>query len=218
MKLYGVPASPFVQRVLMAARLKGHELALEPPPGGNARTPEFYAISPLGRIPALEEDGFTLFESGPIAAYLEETLDGPALLPGDARGRAQVRLLESLVAIELFGIRPVMMGSVFGMPVAEEVLEAGRKQLMGGLAAVERARKSADHFAHGDTPTLADCALLPMLTLLEIADPMAGTLALLEPHAGLTTYRARMDGEPVVGRSAREMREGFSEIFNRRRT
>ena len=217
MKLYGVPASPFVQRVLMVARLKGHELALQPPPGGNARTPEFHVISPLGRIPALEEDGFTLFESGPIAAYFDETLEGAALLPADPRGRARVRLIETLVAIELFGIRPIMMGLVFGMPVPDALLAAGRKQLADGIDAVEHARNPADRFAHGDTPTLGDCALLPMLTLLEIADPMAETLALLAPHPGLLAYRIAMDAEPIVGRSAHEMRAGFGEIFARGR-
>ena len=34
MKLYGFLLSPFTQRVLIAARIKGHELPVEPPPGG----------------------------------------------------------------------------------------------------------------------------------------------------------------------------------------
>lgn len=64
MLIYGSGASPFVQRVLMAARAKGHELALEPPPGGHMRSPEFRAISPMGRIPLLRlDDGRHLCES-----------------------------------------------------------------------------------------------------------------------------------------------------------
>ncbi|MEZ5751051.1 MAG: glutathione S-transferase [Paracoccaceae bacterium] len=42
--------------------------------GGKAlRSPEFLAISPAGRVPALEVDGQALFESGAILEYLCET-------------------------------------------------------------------------------------------------------------------------------------------------
>lgn len=37
------------------------------------RDPDFLAISPAGRVPALEIDGRTLFESGAMAEYLCET-------------------------------------------------------------------------------------------------------------------------------------------------
>lgn len=39
---------------------------------GSLRTPEFLAISPGGRVPALEIDGKTLFESAAITEYLVE--------------------------------------------------------------------------------------------------------------------------------------------------
>ncbi len=40
---------------------------------GSLRTPEFLAISPGGRVPALEIDGKTLFESAAITDYLVES-------------------------------------------------------------------------------------------------------------------------------------------------
>lgn len=52
------------------------------------RDPAFTAMSPAGRVPALEIDGRTLFESGAIAEYLTETR-APHLMRGpgdDARG------------------------------------------------------------------------------------------------------------------------------------
>lgn len=39
---------------------------------GSLRTPDFLAISPGGRVPALEIDGMTLFESPAITEYLVE--------------------------------------------------------------------------------------------------------------------------------------------------
>jgi len=216
MKVYGVGASPFVQRVLMAARLKGHELPTEMPAGGDMKSPEFRAISPLGRIPAFEEDGWTLAESGAIVTYLDATLDGPPLSPADPKERAHARQIEDLTSFELWGMRPVMICKVFGAMDSPPLVDAGLAQVGGGLAALEAARNPAHHYAAGDTATTADCLLLPLLTLLEIADPAADTLRLLAPHRNLSDYRARMEDDPIVGRSAREMREGFAAIRARR--
>ncbi len=51
-----------------------------------------YEKNPLGKVPVLEEDGFTLPESVVINEYLEERYPEPALLPADAAERALVRL------------------------------------------------------------------------------------------------------------------------------
>lgn len=40
---------------------------------GSMRSPEYLALSPAGRVPALEIDGRVIFESGAIAEYLAET-------------------------------------------------------------------------------------------------------------------------------------------------
>ena len=53
-----------------------------------ARSPEFLAINPNGRLPVIVDDGFVLFESLAITLYLAKKPDGklyPATLEGEAR-------------------------------------------------------------------------------------------------------------------------------------
>jgi glutathione S-transferase len=217
MKIYGSTASPFVQRALMAARIKGHELPVEPPPGGGMQSPEFRAISPMGRIPVLDDDGWTVAESAAILGYLEEILDGPSLFPGTPRERAHVRMIDALAGNELAGLRPIMVCKVFGMRDEPVLVDEAMSTLRAGLAAIEKARDADHAWAAGQQPTAADCLLLPLLTLMEIVDPAAGTAALVSEQPGIAAYRDRAAASELGGRTVREMKQAFAAILERRR-
>lgn len=218
MHLYGSLASPFVQRVLMTARAKGHELELRMPPGeGGMRSPEFQAISPMGRIPLLElDDGTHICESEAIAAYLDETLSGPALLPADALRRARVRELIALALLEVgTGLRPLMIHLVFKMGDAPDVVNAARAQLGKGLDALDRLIDRAGPWAMGEPLTAADCALVPVLGLAHVVDAQAGTATAVAERGALAAYYRRACAQPLARRSADEMAQGFAAILAR---
>ena len=55
-------------------------------------TPEYLKLNPLGVIPLLVlDDGRSLYESGTICEYLDETYPDPPLMPKDPYQRAEVR-------------------------------------------------------------------------------------------------------------------------------
>ncbi|MGE0425531.1 MAG: glutathione S-transferase family protein [Reyranellaceae bacterium] len=59
---------------------------------GEHHTPEYLKMNPLGVIPLLVlEDGRSLYESGTICEYLDETIPEPPLRPDDAYDRATMR-------------------------------------------------------------------------------------------------------------------------------
>lgn len=83
MRLHHIPGSRSV-RVLWLLRELGEspEIRTWSLTDGSLRSPEFRALSPAGRIPALEVDGRVIFESGAIVQYLTETRGRLAPPPG----------------------------------------------------------------------------------------------------------------------------------------
>jgi glutathione S-transferase len=54
------------------------------------KQPEYLAINPMGRVPALTDGDFKLWESNAILTYLAAKFPATNALPADARGRADV--------------------------------------------------------------------------------------------------------------------------------
>ncbi len=92
-KLYGVPLSPFVRKAMLALEYKNLAYENEPTFPGDT-TPAFRAISPLGKIPVLEHDGFATPDSSIICRYLDRIEPSPPLYPDDAQAEARAAWLE----------------------------------------------------------------------------------------------------------------------------
>ena len=129
-------------------------------------------------VPALvTDDGAVLAQSMAIIEYLEETHPTPALLPADALARARVRALAQMVACEIHPLNNlrVLRYLVRELKVSEDAknawyhhwvrsgLEAFERQL--ALLAQERAAQGLPPsvLCWADTPTLADCCLVPQI-------------------------------------------------------
>lgn len=89
MKLFYSPTSPFVRKVILAAKIRGLEAQIALVPSNpHVSPPDLLAVNPLSRIPALvTEDGVALFDSPVICEYLDSLGDAPPLFPASGGAR-----------------------------------------------------------------------------------------------------------------------------------
>lgn len=88
MKLYWSPRSRSFSAIwLMEETGKPYERVLTDINTGAQKTPEYLAINPMGKVPALQDGAATLAEQGAICAYVAERYPGAGLAPppGDPR-------------------------------------------------------------------------------------------------------------------------------------
>lgn len=92
-KVHGARVSPFVRKVLTVLELKGLPYEWIHAAPFNQK-PEFFAISPLGKIPAFEDGALRISDSTVICEYLEEQYPQVPTLPQTPIERARARWLE----------------------------------------------------------------------------------------------------------------------------
>ena len=171
MQLYNFFRSSASFRVRIALELKG--LAYDYLPvhlaKGEHKQPAYAAVSPSLLVPMLETDsGERLGQSLAIIEYLDETHPQPRLLPAEPLARARVRALAQLIACEIHPLNNlrVLKYLVRDLKVEEEAKNTWyRHWVREGLEAYERELQQlpASKFSYGDTPTLADCCLVPQI-------------------------------------------------------
>jgi maleylacetoacetate isomerase len=171
MKLYNYFRSSASFRVRIALELKGLSYDYIPVhlAKGEHKQPGYAAVSPTLLVPTLELDtGERLGQSMAIIEYLDEMHPESPLLPRDALGRAHVRALAQLVACEIHPLNNlrVLKYLTRELKVDEETKNTWyRHWVRDGLEALERelAQSPASTYCYGDTPTLADCCLVPQI-------------------------------------------------------
>ena len=93
MTFYYGSGSPFSWSVWLVLEHKQlpYELKLMSLRGDDLKTPEYLTINPRGKVPVLIDDGFALWESSAIVAYLEDQYPNRSLLPQKLQDRAIAR-------------------------------------------------------------------------------------------------------------------------------
>ena len=169
MELYNYFRSSASYRVRIALALKG--LAFDYKAVHIARNEQFAesyaAVSAARLVPLLRDGEQVITQSLAIIEYLDETHPQPPLLPANATGRARVRALALDIACEIHPLNNlrVLRYLVQSLKVAEEDKDRWyRHWVETGLEAVERQLAGQPaRYCHGDSPTLADCVLVPQI-------------------------------------------------------
>lgn len=170
MKLHSYFRSSASFRVRIALELKGLSydyIAVHIARGDHKKEP-YAALSADTLVPLLEVDGARLSQSMAIIEYLDEKHPEPALLPADALGRARVRALAQSIACEIHPLNNlrVLKYLVRELKVEEDAKNTWyRHWCREGLEAFERqlGQLPASTYCYGNTPTLADCCLVPQI-------------------------------------------------------
>jgi maleylacetoacetate isomerase/maleylpyruvate isomerase len=157
-------------RVLIALALKGLEWRYVPVhlQKGEQLAPDYAELVPAKLVPLLRDGALKLTQSLAIIEYLDEAYPEPPLLPTTPAERARVRAIALDIACEIHPLNNlrVLRYLVRELGVSEDAKDGWyRHWVESGLEAVERvlAAGPAGRYCHGDTPTLADCALVPQI-------------------------------------------------------
>jgi glutathione S-transferase len=180
--------SPFAWRVWLALEHKGvpYEFRMLSFSKGDTRSPEYLQINPRGKVPAIVDGDFALYESNAIVEYLDERFpQAPKLFPGDLKQRAIVRRFVNELDSYLAPANEKLIEQIFfKKPDAWDanVIEEGRADVHVELARLEDLVHAP--FVAGEL-SAADFVLAPLLAMhkrLELRKPDLGLVAARGPN------------------------------------
>jgi glutathione S-transferase len=209
MKLYSGDLSPYSARVRMQIYAKGlTDIVIERP--ADFGTPKFRERLPIGRIPVLDIDGDMMPESEVIAEYLEEVHPEPSLLGADPRESAHIRTLARIGDVYLMNNMFMLSAQSRASSRNEGIVELLGGQVVRNVKALDR-MVGRDGFACCGRVTLADCALVPALFLIENVLPGVGLDDPIAANPNVAAYWAAIQQQEHAARTLVELHRGLEE-------
>ena len=203
MKLSGNPLSTCTRKVLCTLAETGtpYEFVTIYFTKGEHKQPAHLARQPFGKVPAIDDDGFMMFESRAICRYLNRKVGG-ALEPADLRGRA---MMEQWMSVEQAEFTPAAMKLIYnyvfwpmmGKDQDSAMITDGNAGVTACLEVMDRRLASSTYLA-GDQFTLADVNFLPYVEYL-MASPAK---ELFGKHAHVMAWWNRCSERPSWRKTA----------------
>ena len=167
---------------------------------GEQKAPAHRARNPFGQVPAYEEDGLVLFESGAIVLHIAEK--NPGLFPEDPAGRAR--------AIEwMFAALNTVEPPVWELIVAKFIdgKEAWAEDRLPSV--MKRLRERLDELSArlGDAEWLDGAFTAGDLLMVQVLRNVSRS-GLLKDWPNLAAYVARGEARPAFARALEALRAG----------
>jgi glutathione S-transferase len=199
------PLSSFCQKVLIALYENGTPFVPRLVNLGDpAERAAYLAISPLGKIPALQDGDRSIIETSIQIEYLDQRHPGPRpLLPANDSDRLEARLYDRIFDLYLeLPMQKIVADTMRaegehdprGVADAHEALKAAYEMIEPRLA--------GRTWAIGDAFTIADCAAAPGLFYASTLEPFGA-------FANLSAYFERLLARPSFDRVLREAQPFF---------
>lgn len=167
--LHGYWRSSAAYRVRIALNLKGlrytqvtHDLRV-----GAQRSQDYLALAPHGLVPALADGDKVYLESPAIIEWIDARWPAPRLVPEDPDDAAMVRAMAALIMCDIHPLNNlrVLQALRSDFHASDEQVKSWiARWIHEGFAPLEAlTAQHGGRYCYGDTPTLADCCLVPQL-------------------------------------------------------
>lgn len=168
-KLYTFPPSTNSRKVRIALIEKGLEFERVNVDltKREQKSSDYLKLHPFGQIPALDDEGFILYDSTVINEYLEDEYPYPPLMPKDSEGRARARLMEDFRDSH-FNPYFVHLIQEIRKPEGERDtprVENAKGEITKGFDRIEMELEGREYLANSFS--LADIAFMPNIDLLD---------------------------------------------------
>ena len=215
MKLYSHDMSPFAARVRLAIYAKGLDVEVISPPAGGLKSPEYLAINPIGKLPALVLDcGQVIAESDTILEYLEDAFPQSPLRPVDHKETARQRLIARVGDLYVAAPMSVLFKHINPRARDEAVVEQEFSKLEAGLDHLDTHLCGLEPAAAGAL-RLVDCQLTPMLHFLPLIEASFRRPSMLAERPNLSAYWSKMREHPLAVRVCEEIDRGVASMRSR---
>jgi glutathione S-transferase len=167
MQLRSSPSSPFGRKVKMATYILGFDDQVTPVLTDTLDPNDSICdVNPLGKIPALEDDGTTYYDSRVIMEYLDAKAGGGKIIPasGPTRYEALTRaaLMDGILDAAILVIYERRMRPE--NKYVESVVERQRGKIIRGLEAIAAENRS---YSNGAMPDVGEIGLACVLDYLD---------------------------------------------------
>ncbi len=181
--LYGTPRSTYVRTVRLLLEEAGAEYDLKEIDifTGENQSATYLALNPFGKVPTLEVDGETLYETSAITGYLDTVVAGSKFTPSEPLLQARMRQIMAIIdsylypaAITTIVIQRLIMPSQGGKTDEEKVKNA----VAPAQKAVEAIESlTVSPYLLGSKLTIADFHLIPIFIYLSVTPEFAAITA-----------------------------------------